>query len=131
MRFWSAMNSLIAMRILKRDADLGTQCGLGMRCGFWNATRVLERDAARHVATNALPPAESREHTPWGQSLAQGDQTVVRQVLDGVGAVLVAELVGNCIGHVGMVLVGYYGRLIVRPDLGCRQEESLDSTPRR
>ena len=98
---------------------------------IWKRNAVLERDAARHVATNALPPAESREHTPWGQSLAQGDQTVVRQVLDGVGAVLVAELVGNCIGHVGMVLVGYYGRLIVRPDLGCRQEESLDSTPRR
>ena len=85
MRFWSAMNSLIAMRILKRDADLGTQCGLGMRCGFWNATRVLERDAARHVATNALPPAESREHTPWGQSLARGiRQSFVRHWMEWV-----------------------------------------------
>ena len=102
-----------AMRVLERDAGSGARCG---------TPRRYKRPP---------PPAESREHTPWGQSLAQGDQTVVRQVLDGVGAVLVAELVGNCIGHVGMVLVGYYGRLIVRPDLGCRQEESLDSTPRR
>lgn len=80
--------------------------------------RVWERDAAfgnaaRHVATNAAYTSR-RSHSRKR-----------------VGAVLVAELVGNCIGHVGMVLVGYYGRLIVRPDLGCRQEESLDSTPRR
>ena len=101
------------------NADSETRCRFGNAMRVGNATRVLERDAARHVATNALPPAESREHTPWGQSLAQGDQTVVRQVLDGVGAVLVAELVGNCIGHVGMVLVGYYDRLIASPHLGC------------
>ena len=78
-----------------------------MRRGVW------ECDAARHVATKA--PLPSRRSYSWKR----------------VGADPVMGLAGNCIGHVGMVLVGYYGRLIVRPDLGCRQEESLDSTLRK
>ena len=101
------------MQIWERNAGWECDAGSGTRRGFWSAMRH-----ATSLQTPS-PPAESREHTPWGQSLAQGDQTVVRQVLDGVGAVLVAELVGNCIGHVGMVLVGYYDRLIASPHLGC------------
>ena len=41
------------MQIWERNAGWECDAGSGARCGFWSATRVLERDAARHVATNA------------------------------------------------------------------------------